>query len=202
MDPNTFLSSVFLLTMVMDPLGNIPMFISALKDVPLERKRIVLARELAIALGIMLFFLLFGKYIVSLLHMDPTAMSVAGGIVLFLIALQMIFPSPNNAFCESPDGEPFIVPLAIPLVAGPSTLSMVLLFPMQQPGQPWMLLGVVVSAWFISAVILGGLSAPLSRLLGRRGLLAMEKLMGMILITISVQMIMTGLKEFLGIGTI
>ncbi|MFN5869233.1 MAG: MarC family protein, partial [Akkermansiaceae bacterium] len=92
MDTNTFISLVFLLTIVMDPLGNIPMFISALKDVPLQRRRIVMARELSIALGIMLFFLLFGKYIVSFLNIDPTAMSVAGGIVLFLIALQMIFP--------------------------------------------------------------------------------------------------------------
>lgn len=197
MDTNTFISLVFLLTIVMDPLGNIPMFISALKDVPLQRRRIVMARELSIALGIMLFFLLFGKYIVSFLNIDPTAMSVAGGIVLFLIALQMIFPPVITPFSDSPDGEPFIVPLAIPLVAGPSTLSMVLLFPMQQPHKPWILLGVVVSAWFINAIILGGLSGPLSRMLGRRGLLAMEKLMGMILITISVQMIMRGLKEFL-----
>ena len=197
MTPNTFISSVFLLTLVMDPLGNIPMFISALKKVPLERKRAVLVRELVIALGIMLFFLVFGKYIVLLLNIDPMAMSVAGGIVLFLIALQMVFPSHHPHFGDSPDGEPFIVPLAIPLVAGPSTLSMVLLFPMQQPGKPAILLGVVVTAWLINAVILGGLSEPLSRLLGKRGLLAMEKLMGMILITISVQMVMTGLKQFL-----
>lgn len=197
MDLNTFVSSVFLLTLVMDPLGNIPMFISALKEVPAERRHAVLARELVIALGIMLFFLLFGKYIVSLLAIDPTAMAVAGGIVLFLIALQMIFPSQNSHFGDSPDGEPFIVPLAIPLVAGPSALSMVLLFPMQQPGKPGLLVGVVVTAWLVNAVILGGLSGFLSRRLGKRGLLAMEKLMGMILITISVQMMMTGLKQFL-----
>jgi multiple antibiotic resistance protein len=197
MDLNTFVSSVFLLTLVMDPLGNIPMFISALKEVPAERRHAVLARELVIALGIMLFFLLFGKYIVSLLAIDPTAMAVAGGIVLFLIALQMIFPSQNSHFGDSPDGEPFIVPLAIPLVAGPSALSMVLLFPMQQPGNPGLLVGVVVTAWLVNAVILGGLSGFLSRRLGKRGLLAMEKLMGMILITISVQMMMTGLKQFL-----
>jgi multiple antibiotic resistance protein len=197
MDSHTYISSVLLLILVMDPLGNIPVFMSALRGVSEERKRAVLARELLIALGIMLFFLLFGKYIVLLLKIDPTAMSVAGGIVLFLIALQMIFPPHQPHFADSLDGEPFIVPLAIPLVAGPSTLSMVLLFPLRQPGQPAMLLGVVVTAWLVNAVILGGLSGPLSRLLGRRGLLAMEKLMGMILITISVQMVMTGLKQFL-----
>ena len=197
MDLKTFVSAVFMLTLVMDPLGNIPMFISALKDVPAERKRAVLARELLIALGIMLFFLLFGKYIVSFLAIDPTAMSVAGGIVLFLIALQMIFPSQHGQFGGSPEGEPFIVPLAIPLVAGPSTLTTVLLFSLREPGKLALWAAVVLMAWLVTAAILGGLADSLSRLLGRRGLLAMEKLMGMILTTISVQMVMSGLKQFL-----
>lgn len=197
MDLNTFISAVFMLTLVMDPLGNILLFISALKEVPAKRKRAVLARELLIALGIMLFFLLFGKYIVSFLAIDPTALSVAGGIVLFVIALQMIFPAQNSHFGEGPEGEPFIVPLAIPLVAGPSALTMVLLFSLQQPGKVGYGVLVVITAWLINAAILGGLSDYLARLLGRRGLLAMEKLMGMILTTISVQMVMTGLKQFL-----
>ena len=197
MDLKTFVSAVFMLTLVMDPLGNIPMFISALKDVPAERKRAVLARELLIALGIMLFFLLFGKYIVSFLAIDPTAMSVAGGIVLFLIALQMIFPTQHAQFGGSPEGEPFIVPLAIPLVAGPSTLTTVLLFSLREPGKLALWVVVVVVAWLLTAAILGALADSLSRLLGSRGLLAMEKLMGMILTTISVQMVMSGLKQFL-----
>ena len=197
MDLKTFVSAVFMLTLVMDPLGNIPMFISALKDVPADRKRAVLARELLIALGVMLFFLLFGKYIVSFLAIDPTAMSVAGGIVLFLIALQMIFPTQHAQFGGSPEGEPFIVPLAIPLVAGPSTLTTVLLFSLREPGKLGLWAVVVVVAWLVTAAILGALADSLSRLLGRRGLMAMEKLMGMILTTISVQMVMSGLKQFL-----
>lgn len=197
MDLKTFVSAVFMLTLVMDPLGNIPMFISALKDVPADRKRAVLARELLIALGVMLFFLLFGKYIVSFLAIDPTAMSVAGGIVLFLIALQMIFPTQHGQFGGSPEGEPFIVPLAIPLVAGPSTLTTVLLFSLREPGKLGLWAVVVVVAWLVTAAILGALADSLSRLLGRRGLMAMEKLMGMILTTISVQMVMSGLKQFL-----
>ena len=197
MELKIFISSVFMLTLVMDPLGNMPMFVSVLKGVPEERKRKIVARELVIALGIMMFFLLFGKYIVSFLSIDLTAMSVAGGIVLFLIALQMIFPSQHSNFADSPDGEPFIVPIAIPLIAGPSTLTTVLLFSLQDPGRLGMWTGVVGVAWLINAAILGGLAGHLSRLLGPRGLLAMEKLMGMILITISVQMVMTGLKKFL-----
>ena len=197
MDHKLFLSTLFTLTLVMDPLGNIPMFMSALKGVNEERRRAVILRELFIALGIMVFFLLFGKYIVSALALDLTAMAVAGGIVLFLIALQMIFPTHHSSFAEGPEGEPFIVPLAIPLVAGPSTLTTVLLFSLQDPGKVPMWLGVVGAAWLINAVILAGLSGRLSRLLGQRGLLAMEKLMGMILVTISVQMVMTGIKRFL-----
>jgi multiple antibiotic resistance protein len=200
MDLKAFIAAVFMLTLVMDPLGNIIMFLTALKEVPPERKRWVLVRELAVALGIMLFFLFFGKYIVSFLAIDPTALSVAGGIVLFVIALQMIFPMQHTHFGEGPEGEPFIVPLAIPLVAGPSTLTTVLLFSLQQPGKLELWVAVVVTAWMINAVILGGLSDFLSRLLGKRGLLAMEKLMGMILTTISVQMVMTGLKQFLNGG--
>ncbi len=197
MDILPFASAVFTLALVMDPLGNIPMFMSALKSVPEPRRRPVIIRELFIALCLMVFFLLFGKYIVSFLAIDLTAMSVAGGIVLFLIALQMIFPRGDSHFADNPAGEPFIVPLAIPLVAGPSVLTMVLLFSLQEPGRLGTWFGVVGVAWLINAVILGGLAGPLSRLLGERGLLAMEKLMGMILITISVQMIMTGLKKFL-----
>ncbi len=197
MDLTLFLSTVFTLTLVMDPLGNIPLFMSTLKNVGGERRRAVILRELFIALGIMVFFLLFGKYLVSALALDLTAMAVAGGIVLFLIAIQMIFPAQHSAFAEGPEGEPFIVPLAIPLIAGPSTLTTVLLFSLQDPGRLPMWLGVVAVSWLINAVILAGLSDWLSRLLGQRGLLAMEKLMGMILVTISVQMVMTGVKKFL-----
>lgn len=196
MDVNLFISSVFTLTLVMDPLGNIPLFMTALKGVPEERRRAVVARELFIALGIMVFFLFFGKYILGFLALDMVALSVGGGIVLFLIAIQMIFPPHHPAFGENPGGEPFIVPLAVPLVAGPSTLTTILIFSMKDPGAWGVSLGVVAAAWVINISILS-FASRLSKLLGARGLLAMEKLMGMILVTISVQMIMTGLKRFL-----
>jgi len=170
---------------------------SALKNVAEERRRAVILRELFIALGIMVFFLLFGKYLVSALSLDLTAMSVAGGIVLFIIAMQMIFPARHSPLSEIPEGEPFIVPLAIPLIAGPSALTTVMIFSLKDPGRIGMWLGVVGVSWLINAIILAGLSGRLSKLLGQRGLLAMEKLMGMILVTLSVQMIMTGLKKFL-----
>ena len=197
MDMIRLVGAVFTLTLVMDPLGNIPLFMSALRDVPEKRRKKIVARELLIALAIMVFFLVFGKYFLGLLSLDVTAMSVAGGIVLFLIAIQMIFPSRHPVFGENPGGEPFIVPLAIPLVAGPSTLTTILIFSSKDPGAWPMWLAMIAIAWLINVIILS-LAAKLSKFLGARGLLAMEKLMGMILITISVQMIMVGVKKFIG----
>lgn len=196
MDLAQFISSVFTLTLVMDPLGNMPPFVTALKGVPAERRRAVVTRELFIALGIMVFFLFFGKSLMSFLALDIISLSVGGGIVLFLIAIQMIFPNPHSSFSEGPGGEPFIVPLAIPLIAGPSTLTTILIFSMNSGG--WAAtLGVVIVSWLINMAILAGFSERISNFMGVRGLIAMEKLMGMILVTISVQMIMTGLKKFL-----
>lgn len=196
MSPIEIASAIFTLTLVMDPLGNIPLFITALKNVDEERKTRVITRELVIALAIMIFFLFFGKWIVRLLSLDITALSVAGGIVLFLIALSMIFPSQHGAVSENPDGEPFIVPLAIPLVAGPSVLTTILIFNMKDPGNlpTWFL--IVFVSWTINVIILS-FSGRLARFLGQRGLAALERLMGMILITISVQMLLTGIKKFI-----
>lgn len=197
MELTQFVSSVFTLTLVMDPLGNMPPFVTALKGVPADRKRSVVTRELFIALGIMVFFLFFGKSLMSFLALDIVSLSVGGGIVLFLIAIQMIFPSPHSSFTEGPGGEPFIVPLAIPLVAGPSTLTTILIF--STTSGSWTgTLAVVIVSWLLNVAILAGFSDRISKFMGARGLLAMEKLMGMILVTISVQMIMTGLKKFLG----
>ena len=124
-------------------------------------------------------------------------MAIGGGIILFIIGMQMIFPTEHMLGTDSTDGEPFIVPLAVPLVAGPSVLTTVMLLSMQNKGNLLEWSGVIVAAWLINAVILGGFSARLSKLLGRRGLMAVEKLMGMILIAISTQMVMNGIKEFL-----
>ena len=200
MELAAFFSYVFTLTLVMDPLGNLPLFVSTLKNVPDNRKSKVVLRELIIALFLMLFFLFFGKYIVSSLSLDLAAMAVGGGIVLFIIGLQMIFPTGHSLGTGSdvPDGEPFIVPLAIPLVAGPSVLTTVLLFSLQHKGKILEWTGVILVSWLINALILGVFSVKASKWLGQRGLLAIEKLMGMILITISTQMVMDGLKQFLG----
>lgn len=192
-----FLSAVFTLTIVMDPLGNIPLFISVLKNVKEDKRKKIIKRELIFALIIMLFFFLFGKWIVMLFSIDMVSLSVAGGIVLFLIALSMIFPSKESSLIDSKE-EPFIVPLATPLIAGPSVLSMILIYNMKDPGNFFIWLLIIIIAWIINSIILL-FSDPISNFLGSKGMQAVEKLMGMILITISVGMILKGLKEFLKI---
>ena len=191
------LSAATLLFLTMDPLGNIPIYLSVLDDVAPERRLRVVVRELLLALVIMVVFLFFGRHLLSLMHLSQHAIRIAGGIILFLIALKMIFPMPRAA--HTPDelqGEPLLVPLAVPMVAGPSALATVLLLATTDPNrmQDWML--ALLLAWSVSAVILVSAS-QLKRLLGRRGLVALERLMGMLLIGIAVQMFLDGVTAYL-----
>ncbi|MEP7029165.1 MAG: YhgN family NAAT transporter [Candidatus Eisenbacteria bacterium] len=182
------------LFLVMDPLGNIPAFAAALKQVPAERRQRVLVRELLIALLVLMACLLIGQPLLSWLHLKQESISIAGGIVLFLIALKMIFPSEGAGLGDGVEGEPFIVPLAIPLLAGPSALSTLLLLARSEPGRlaSWML--ALVLAWAASAAILLS-SGLLERLLRRKGLLALERLMGMLQVMLAVQLFLDGLAQ-------
>ncbi len=188
-------SAVLTLFLVMDPLGNIPPFLSVLKNVQPERRRWVLLRETLIAYVVLLVFLFLGKRVLALLSLQQETISIAGGIVLFLIALRMIFPHEGGLFGDKLEGEPFVVPLAIPLVAGPSALAVVLLL-QSEVSVTWQLLLAVTIAWALCALILLS-STSLYRLLKERGLIAMERLMGMLLVMIAVQMFMNGVSKFL-----
>ena len=189
-------SAVLTLFLVMDPLGNIPPFLSALKNVQPDRRRRILIREVLIAYIVLLVFLFLGKRILALLSLQPETISIAGGIVLFLIALRMIFPQEGGLFGETLEGEPFIVPLAIPFVAGPSTLAVLLLLEQSGTNVTWQLLLAITVAWALTAIILLS-STLLYRLLKQRGLIAMERLMGMLLVMLAVQMFMNGVANFL-----
>ena len=192
----TLLSAIILLFLVMDPLGNVPVFLTILKDVDSGKRNKIVFRELIIAFVVLTFFLLGGRYILVLLQITGPSLSIAGGIILFLIALKMIFPIYEGTFGESTEGEPFIVPLAIPLVAGPSAITTVLLLATREPARwpEWFL--ALVCAWILTAAILL-LSTTLSRFLGKRGLVALQRLMGMLLTTIAVQMFLTGINQFM-----
>ena len=192
----TILSAAITLILVMDPFGGIPVFLSLLQHIPARRRRIVIVREMTIALCILMLFLFFGKYILSGLHISEPALNISGGVILFLIALRMIFPKRIIEQAEEKKDEPIVVPLAVPLIAGPSTLATVILFATRHPNSivRWFL--ALLISWSVALLIL--LFADLIRkLLGNRVIQAIERLMGMILTTMAVQMLLSGVREFL-----
>ena len=177
-------SAMLTLFLIMDPLGNLPIVVAILKDLKPERRRLVLVRELILSLVILLLFLYGGQSFLNLLGVKEEAVSIAGGIILFLIAIRMIFPPPGGMVVLKEGEEPFLFPLAVPMIAGPSILAALILLANQQPGQmvDWTL--ALVGAGLLSSALL--LCAPLlHRVLGERGLTAMERLMGMILVIIA-----------------
>ena len=193
-----FVSAVATLLFVMDPLGNVPAFLACLKEVEEGRRLQVVARENIFALLILLFFLFCGPTLMSVLHIGRESLYIAGGVLLFLISVGMIFPGQRRMGVNaerSEDAEPFIVPLATPLLAGPSTIATLMIFASRSPDQRWQTGAALAIAWIVTAAILM-FSPALSRMLGRRGLVACERLMGMVLTVIAVQMFLDGVRMF------
>jgi len=181
--------------LIMDPFGNAPVFNAVLSRLDSRRRSIVVARELLIALFIMLGFLLAGNAIMNFLGLKQPSLSISGGILLFIISLRMIFPSARIAE-DSTDGEDtFIVPLAVPLIAGPSTIAVLLLLSSTQPERlkEWCI--ALFLAWFGTTVLLV-VSPFLIRVIGSRGSRALERLMGMILVILAIQMLLDGIQSF------
>ena len=192
----TVAAAALLLFLILDPLGNIPVFLSLMKGLTPARQRRVLARELLIALAVLMLFLWGGQSALELMHLRQESVAIAGGIVRFLIGLRMICPPREGLMGDVPDGEPFIVPMAIPLIAGPSGMAAVMLLGSQEPGRmgDWML--ALIIAWAATALILFS-ATYLQRWLGTRVLMALERLMGMVIVAISVQMLLDGIASYL-----
>jgi MarC family membrane protein len=188
-----FVSAAILLFLVMDPLGNILLFVAALQHVAPERRARVVARELVIAYGVLVLFLFTGEHLLGWLGISGQALTIAGAIVLFLIALRMVFPSAENSLAEHVSGEPLLVPLAVPYVAGPSALATLLLLMSREPTRWPEWLGALTCAWLVSAAILV-MGARIGRFFGERGLRALERLMGLLLVALAVQMFLEGLR--------
>ena len=190
-------SIAFALFLLMDPVGNVPIFISILKDINPKRQRRIILRELIIALIIIILFNFLGDALLGFLNVTMPTILISGAIILFLIALKMIFPGRRDPDVEIPqEKEPFIVPLATPLVAGPAVLAAVMLYSGQHQADMTMTLSAIVIAWAASTLILLG-SSFWKKLLGWRGLVACERLMGLILTLIAVQMFLEGIEMFL-----
>jgi multiple antibiotic resistance protein len=185
-------SSAFILIFVIDPFGNIPLLLAILKDMPRKRQFYIILREMIIGLALMIVFLFFGKSFLSLFSLETAAIRIAGGIIFFVIGLRMVFPDREGPM-YSGEGEPFIVPIAIPLIAGPSALATLILMGEGHAEPRIFVLVSLLIAWIISCIILL-LSPILYRFLGERGLAALERLMGMLLLMLSVQMFIDGIR--------
>jgi multiple antibiotic resistance protein len=190
-----FLSATVLLVIIMDPLGNIPVFHSLVGRYPRSQRLAIIAREMLIAYFVLVVFLLAGRGILGYLGLKQAALGVAGGVVLFIIALRMVFPQSGIA-TEGPEEEPFIVPLAVPMIAGPSAVAAILLLVSRDPQRLFTWWGAVSTAWLASAAILVG-SGLLMEMLGPRALRALVRLSGMLLIMMAVQMLMDGVTAYL-----
>ena len=193
----TFLSATILLILTTDPLGNIPLFIAALEKVRPERRFYVITREVLIAFAVLMAFMLFGEKFLEVLHLSDEALSVAGGVTLLLIAIDMVFPQRRaNADAQAFTGEPFIVPLAIPLMSGPSAMATVLLLSSRHPGRlmEWSC-AITISMAVCYLVFL--LAIRLQKWLGWEAITAMERLMGLVLTAIAVEMLLGGVASYI-----
>jgi MarC family membrane protein len=190
------LSAAILLLLVIDPFGNIPLVVSTLQQVPRGRRIRVVLRECLIAYLLLVAFMFGGHAFLTLMRLSETSLSIAGGVILFLIALKMVFSRhPEGVFGNAVSGEPLIVPLAIPAIAGPSAMATVMLMASREPARigTWVL--ALSLAMVVTTMVLTG-ADRLQRLLGERVVRAFERLMGLVLTAIAVEMLLGGIRGF------
>jgi len=190
----TFVSATILLILITDPIGNIPIFANALKHVAPERRARVILREVLIAFLLLLTFMFIGAGFLRVMNLSELSLQIGGGVILFLIALRMIFPPPKVE-ADEPQSEPLIVPLAIPAIAGPSALATVLLLVSQAPEKRLECIAALCVTMSVSAVVLV-LAERIQRVAGDRFVMALERLMGLVLVAVSIEMLLRGIKTF------
>jgi MarC family membrane protein len=193
--PAEFVSAVILLALVTDPFGNVPIVNAMLAGVPAQRRRLVILRECAIAFALLMGFMLGGHKFLEVMRLSETSLTIAGGVILFMIAIRMVFPGSGGALGGDTDGEPFIVPLAIPFIAGPSALATVMLMATREPAKLGMwALAIAATMAIVTVVLLAG--EQLQRWMGNRVMHAIERLMGLILTAMAVEMLLGGIRAF------
>ncbi len=192
---HSFLSAFILLLLVLDPLGSLPVFIPIMREVAPERRRRVAVREALIAFGVLFAFMLFGDVFLRVMRLSERSLEVAGGVILLMVAIRMIFSHEGGVYGTPEGKEPFIFPLAVPLMAGPSAMATVLLLASRQPDRVLAWAGALTCAMAVSGAVLL-LCERIRRLLGDSVVSALEKLMGLVLTAIAVEMILAGLKQY------
>ena len=193
---HTFLSALVLLLLVLDPLGSLPVFIAVMRNVAPERRTRVALRESALAFAALVFFMLTGQWFLTLMRLSERSLEVAGGVILLIIAMRMIFASGGEIYASDGQGrEPLIFPLAVPLLAGPSAMATVLLLASRQPERLLAWIGALTVAMLFSAAVLIG-ADRIRKWIGSSMVSAIEKLMGLVLTAIAVEMILAGLKRY------
>jgi MarC family membrane protein len=193
---HTFFSALILLLLVLDPLGSLPIFIPIMREVPKERRRRVALREVSLAFLVLMAFMFGGEGFLRVMHLSERSLEVAGGVILLMVAIRMIFSHQGESiYGSAPGKEPFIFPLAVPLLAGPSAMATVLLLASRQPERigEWVA-ALAVAMWVCGALLLG--AERIRRLVGDQVVSALEKLMGLVLTAIAVEMILAGLKRY------
>jgi MarC family membrane protein len=193
---HTFLSALVLLLLVLDPIGSLPVFISVMRNVVPERRARVALRESALAFGVLVLFMLTGQWFLTLMRLSERSLEVAGGVILLIIAMRMIFASGGEIYASDGQGrEPLIFPLAVPLLAGPSAMATVLLLASRQPERLLAWIGALTVAMLVSAAVLLG-ADRIRKWIGTSMVSAIEKLMGLVLTAIAVEMILAGLRRY------
>jgi len=194
MSADLFSASILLL-LVLDPFGNLPIVVSITSRMPRERRVPIVLRECLVAYLLLIAFLAGGRTFMEWLQLSDVSLAIAGGIILFLIAMRMVFPTADGVFGDLRDGEPFLVPLAVPAIAGPSAMATVMLMASRDPAHLWTWVLALTIAMGVTTVVL--LAAPrLQAALGERGVIAFERLMGLVLTAVAVQMLLNGVREF------
>jgi multiple antibiotic resistance protein len=194
MEDMSLLSITLVLLLIMDPLGNLSSSLSMVNELKPDKQHKVIIREMLVALGLMLFFNYLGEYIFNFLGLSETTVRLSSGVILFLVAIKILFTASDSPRANLPKGEPFIFPLAVPLIAGPALLATIMLYAHIESSQSIMIFAILI-AWFVSGLILY-FGNPIKKVLGMNGLLASERLIGMILVLVAVQRFLEGIILF------
>lgn len=190
----TLFNITLTLLLIMDPIGNLSSYLSLAQGLDPKRQSWIIFREMFIALAVMLFFNYLGEYIFNFLDLSETTVRLSSGVILFLIAIKILFTATDSPRANLPKGEPFIFPLAIPLITGPALMATIMLYAHLEPLQSIMIIAILI-AWFLSVLIFL-LASPIKRILGNNGLMACERLIGMVLVLVAVQRFLEGILLF------